>query len=74
MKQAQFTGVVQNGKDEKYDSKDDSFEVFACWNETKERSNNAQETYSLNAIVDTGATKTVIGEMVLEKRKVGRES
>ena len=36
--QSQFTGVVQDAVASKSNSKDESFEVFAGWNETIERS------------------------------------
>ena len=51
-----FTGLVEDAENKTGDS---SFEVFACFDtETVTRA---------NIIIDTGATKTVIGEKTLEK-------
>ncbi len=64
--QNQFTGVVQNAEEANDRKDDDSFEVFACWNDTIERSTEASQEHSVEAIVDTGVTKTVIGDAVFE--------
>ncbi len=51
-----FTGMVEDAGDKKEDS---SFEVFACYE--------AEAFNKTNIIIDTGATKTVVGEATLKK-------
>ncbi len=51
-----FTGMVEDAGDKKEDS---SFEVFACYE--------AEAVNKTNIIIDTGATKTVVGEATLKK-------
>ena len=50
-----FTGMVENAEDNKEDS---SFEVFACYD--------TEAVNKTDIIIDTGATKTVIGELTLK--------